>query len=842
MLSMTKPFVNRYALLLFVILTSMVSRAGINGIVRDANMIGIGGASIIIYSQNDKIIAYTTSKSDGSFFCQKNTSEARYVIVRHIGYKPQRVVIENSEKQLIVVLEQSEIGLGEVVVKSRPIRQDNDTTRYIVGAFSDGHERNVEELLKKLPGIDVSENGSVSFKGKPVSKVLLDKTDMFGENYKPATRTISPQYIGTVEAIEHYQDNRHLKNVQASDDVVLNLSLKSGTKLQKPTGVIDVAGGTSKRYDIHGSVISLNNKFKLYDAAAFSNISLSDWCVQDSHDNALSAEVISDHFDMMRDRDNVKTTNQRCNANVLNAVCQPTERFVIKDQFVVEGNRQTAGSNEVINYIDGNTTLHRHISQKRSPFVIDNNIEAKYDCSKSTILTVKNRVCYKDKDVSNLIADTLSSEYDVNNQMVYVSSNVNISHLLKNNSVLIFNGNNVVNKGKQMFDYSSLVHQGVNTSYTNTMVSAKYLKKRKNLEYNVEMAYDVRYRSVDCQSESFGDQNVKHDETLLHCRPELKWENASLKIRLATLIGYWQQHLNVTGKGERDLKKIKIMPDLSVAYSFKRHSISADYVFEPHGLDTWDYINHYTDERHVIKTAGVFEGMTESKTALSYIYTPSLSTMLMAMYMYTKSGNVLDYRYLISQDAEIATPYMLSTADRHLGNISLSSYSDVLRHGIKLSVSINSMNYRNCFDDEGPQKVTNMALIPKLSVRSSFGGCVNYMVGGRYTSIAYRRDGGAKSNTYACSFFQELSCRYKMLNAKISIDEHYIGKDHSLYCFITPNVRYDIKKYNASVILSAYNVLNRKGIHEYWITDLYTREYKQEIVPAYYMLSFSCRF
>ena len=88
-----------------------------------------------------------------------------------------------------------------MVVKAKPIHQDNDTTRYFVNAFADGHERTVEDLLKKLPGIDVSDDGSISYKGKPISKILLDHTDMFGENYKTASRTLSPQIVGSVEAI-----------------------------------------------------------------------------------------------------------------------------------------------------------------------------------------------------------------------------------------------------------------------------------------------------------------------------------------------------------------------------------------------------------------------------------------------------------------------------------------------------------------------------------------------------------------------------------------------------------------------------------------------------------------
>ena len=226
----------------------LTAYAGIKGTIRDNEGSPLAGATIVVCDNNNKMITYTTSGSDGTFNIEMELSnQAYYLVVRLIGFLKEKVTINGNDDNINVILSQDNVSLKEVVVKASPIRQVNDTTRYVVASFMDGHEKNVEELLMKLPGIDVSENGNITFKGKSISKILLDNSDMFGSNYKTASRTIPPQFVSTIEAINHYQENRQLKGVQTSDDVVLNLSLRSDMKLQKPVGQINLGGGIENR-------------------------------------------------------------------------------------------------------------------------------------------------------------------------------------------------------------------------------------------------------------------------------------------------------------------------------------------------------------------------------------------------------------------------------------------------------------------------------------------------------------------------------------------------------------------------------------------------------------------
>src|SRR5699024_9414522 len=118
--------------------------------------------------------------------------------------------------------------LEEVIIHSKreKIRVNRDTLFYDPRAFLDGSEQTVEDLLSKLPGIQVKENGRILYKGKQIKKLMLDGDDIFGADYQIGTRNINVDMIDEVQAIDHYNDNPLLKSLIDSKDVAINLKIK----------------------------------------------------------------------------------------------------------------------------------------------------------------------------------------------------------------------------------------------------------------------------------------------------------------------------------------------------------------------------------------------------------------------------------------------------------------------------------------------------------------------------------------------------------------------------------------------------------------------------------------
>jgi len=225
---------------------------------------------------NEKIYVFTTSLKDGSYSLnytgEKNNKR---IVFRLLGYEEKTVDLAAASFPLNITLMSSDYVLNEITIMPQAIRIRNDMTEYLVSAFSDGTERSIEEVLKKIPGIDVDDNGTIRFKGKRIEKILLDDVDLFDQNYTIASKNVPANFIDKVQAIENYHDNRLLKNAEYSDKIALNLSVKDDLKMQRPVGQIAASGGYENRYSLNARPLMINKKLKIFDILNLTNADLS---------------------------------------------------------------------------------------------------------------------------------------------------------------------------------------------------------------------------------------------------------------------------------------------------------------------------------------------------------------------------------------------------------------------------------------------------------------------------------------------------------------------------------------------------------------------------------------
>lgn len=103
-------------------------------------------------------------------------------------------------------------SLSAVVLEAdEKIKINRDTVSYRVSAFKDGSERTVEDMLKKLSEIEVSENGNIKALGKPIQKILIEGDDLADSNYKVISKNLDISAIDNIEIISNYVENPVLK-------------------------------------------------------------------------------------------------------------------------------------------------------------------------------------------------------------------------------------------------------------------------------------------------------------------------------------------------------------------------------------------------------------------------------------------------------------------------------------------------------------------------------------------------------------------------------------------------------------------------------------------------------
>lgn len=191
----------------------------------------VNKAIVTICNQKSNILYSCITSKEGKFhILTKGEDLTLYTMkVSCMGYKPVSCAIGN-QNNFQIELEPKAFALKDVYVKAEKISHHNDTTSYLVSGFSSAKDRTIGDVLRKMPGIEVAKNGSVSYNGKAINEFLVEGVDLFDGQYNIATRNISHDLISKVDVIENYQSAKVLKNSKSEGGTVLNLSLKDKAK------------------------------------------------------------------------------------------------------------------------------------------------------------------------------------------------------------------------------------------------------------------------------------------------------------------------------------------------------------------------------------------------------------------------------------------------------------------------------------------------------------------------------------------------------------------------------------------------------------------------------------
>ena len=122
------------------------------------------------------------------------------------------------------------IELKEVTIKAQKIRQRGDTLVYSVATFAKDGDRSIGDVLKKMPGIQVADDGKITYNGTPINKFYIEGKDLLQGRYGLATNGVEHKDVSSVEVMTNHQPVKALKNLSESEQAAINLKLKDGSK------------------------------------------------------------------------------------------------------------------------------------------------------------------------------------------------------------------------------------------------------------------------------------------------------------------------------------------------------------------------------------------------------------------------------------------------------------------------------------------------------------------------------------------------------------------------------------------------------------------------------------
>lgn len=237
----------------------------------------------ILFSEKDSndYKEFAIVRNGTTSYALRNQYDNLVVTAEAHGYHSQsKKIAENGEQRTLSLsfnlIKNTEHQIEEVVVSRRiPIVQKKDTVVYNIENFKDGTEVKLEDVLKKLPGVQVNEStGTITYLGKEIETLTLDGDDLFDKNYTVGSKNIDIDIVDQVEAVSNFSRNRLLRSVSDSENVSLNIKLKKN--VANFSGSVNYLSGFyndgKQAVSAGTTLLALYRRYKAFTSISYNNV------------------------------------------------------------------------------------------------------------------------------------------------------------------------------------------------------------------------------------------------------------------------------------------------------------------------------------------------------------------------------------------------------------------------------------------------------------------------------------------------------------------------------------------------------------------------------------------
>lgn len=267
------------AFLLCCALASRAQKSQLTGTVADsASKELLEMATVAVQDSKDSsLITYTLTDRSGAFkLTGLPADKAVRLLISYTGYRSYIRVLGPGRPADIgrIMLAAAPHELNTVVVEGDrpPIAIRKDTIEFNAAAFKTRTNAVIEDLLKKLPGVDVDDEGNITVNGKKVTRVLVDGREFFGNDPKLATKNLPSAIVDKVQVVDTKTKQEARMGVEKDgEDKTLNVTLKADKK-KGVFGRLSAGGGTDDRFELSGIVSGFDGPRQLSVLASSNNL------------------------------------------------------------------------------------------------------------------------------------------------------------------------------------------------------------------------------------------------------------------------------------------------------------------------------------------------------------------------------------------------------------------------------------------------------------------------------------------------------------------------------------------------------------------------------------------
>jgi hypothetical protein len=249
----------------------------------------LAGATLTLVSLKDSTqIRRGLADSSGRFVFQNVPVDSFFVKVGFVGYEEYKQIVATNDSTPVVDLgtlfiPKSTKSLTDVTVVAKvpPVQQKGDTTQFNASQFKVNPDATTEDLIKKMPGITVEKDGTVTAQGETVRKVTIDGREFFGDDATAALRNLPSDIVDKIQVFDRLSDQAAFTgfddgNSQKAINVVTKAGLRNGQ-----FGRIYAGYGTDDRYSAGGNVSFFKKDRRLSFVGNFNNVNQQNFASQD---------------------------------------------------------------------------------------------------------------------------------------------------------------------------------------------------------------------------------------------------------------------------------------------------------------------------------------------------------------------------------------------------------------------------------------------------------------------------------------------------------------------------------------------------------------------------------
>ena len=258
-----------FSVLLLFLVSLSYSQIKLEGLVYDGLNRPLELATVIaINKETNELESYSITDEQGIYKLSLGKNGTYKMQISHVGMKTLEETLSTKESNMTkdyIILADNSLNEIELTYKM-PVTVKGDTLVYNADSFKNGTERKLEDVLEKLPGVEINEEGQIEVEGKVVNKLMVNGKDFFDGDTKLATKNIPSKAVDKIQVLRNYSEVNQLRGVTNNqDNVALNIKLKEG-KENFWFGNITAGGGTSPDnalYVVQPKLFYYNPKYSL---------------------------------------------------------------------------------------------------------------------------------------------------------------------------------------------------------------------------------------------------------------------------------------------------------------------------------------------------------------------------------------------------------------------------------------------------------------------------------------------------------------------------------------------------------------------------------------------------